>query len=144
MTVEVDGAVVGQAGEGAVAGEGPCGTLFNGDDRVVLHRSAALGVVHDVDGAGEAGVVLQGEVQRRDAVHRDGAVQGLGVGGQLDLCAVLARSAPAVGGRVARNGHQVGGAVLVGQGHAGQSDDRVGIGDVEQVAVFAGQGAAGH
>lgn len=65
----------------------------------------------EVDGAGETGAVLQGEVQCRDAVHRDGAVQGLGVGGQLDLCAVLARSAPAVRGRVARNGHQVGGAV---------------------------------
>lgn len=65
----------------------------------------------EVDGAGETEAVLQGEVQCRDAVHRDGAVQGLGVGGQLDLCAVLARSAPAVRGRVARNGHQVGGAV---------------------------------
>ena len=78
----------------------------------------------EVDGAGEAGAVLQGEVQCRDTVHRDGAVQGLGVGGQLDLCAVLARSAPAVGGGVARNGHQVGGAVSLKKARRWEKRDK--------------------
>ncbi len=49
-----------------------------------------------------------------------------------------------MGGRIAGDGHQVGRGVLVGKGHTGQADDRVGVGDVEQVAALAGEGTAAH
>ena len=38
----------------------------------------------EVDGAGETGAVLQGDVQCRDALTRDRADKRLGVGGPLE------------------------------------------------------------
>ena len=43
MTVEVDGPVVGQTGDGAIAGQIPDRTALNRDDRIVRYGGVALG-----------------------------------------------------------------------------------------------------
>ena len=42
------------------------------------------GIFRDVDGAGEGAAVFQGEVQRRNGIDEDVAVEGLGVGSCRD------------------------------------------------------------
>lgn len=144
VAVEVDGATVGQAGDGAVTGQRPGAAAFNGDHGVITERRAALGVVHDVDGAGEAAAVLQCHVQGGDGVHHDVAGQGLAVGGELHLCAVAAGGAPAVAGGVTHHTQQRAVGVLIFDGDAVEGQHAVGIGDVDHVAVLGGQRAAGH
>ena len=63
VAVEVDGVVVHKAGDGADSGESPDTAAADGDDRVIADGIAALGVAHDVDGAGEAAAVCQGHVR---------------------------------------------------------------------------------
>mgnify|MGYP004575068345 CR=1 FL=1 len=82
VAVEVDGAVAHKAGDGAAPGEGPDTAAADGDDRVIADGIAALGVAHDVDGAGEAAAVCQGHVWGGDGVRDDAALQGLGVRGR--------------------------------------------------------------
>ena len=59
IAVEVDGVVVGEARERAVAGQVPRAAVLNRDDRVVADGGAALGIVDDVDGAGEGAAVFR-------------------------------------------------------------------------------------
>ena len=59
IAVEVDGAVVGEARERAVAGQVPGAAALDRDNRVVADGGAALGIVDDVDGTGEGAVVFR-------------------------------------------------------------------------------------
>ena len=59
IAVEVDGAVVGEARKRAVADQVPGAAALDRDNRVVADGDAALGIVDDVDGAGEGAVVFR-------------------------------------------------------------------------------------
>ena len=84
MAVKNDRAIVGEACDGAVAGERPDAAGFDGDDGVFRDGGTAPGIFCDVDGAGEGAAVFQGEVQRRNGIDEDVAVEGLGVGSCRD------------------------------------------------------------
>ena len=62
IAVEVDGAVVGDARKRAVAGQVPDAAALDRDKRVVADGGAALGIVDDVDGAGEGAAVFNQEI----------------------------------------------------------------------------------
>ena len=70
IQTRVFSAIVGETGEGAVAGERPGAAAFDGNGRVVADGGASLGVVQDVDGAGEAAAVFQGHGQIGDGILR--------------------------------------------------------------------------
>ena len=60
------------------------------------HCHIAFAVFGNIDRAGEAAAVFERQVQRRDRVDEDVAVQGLTIGGEIDLRAVAAGCAPAM------------------------------------------------
>ena len=88
VAVEINGAVVGKARYGAVAGELPCAALADGYDSVVLNGSASCEVRRNTDPAGKAAAVCERHIKCGDAVDYDIAVYILSVRCELDLCAV--------------------------------------------------------
>ena len=95
IAVEVDGAVVGEARKRAVAGQVPRAAALDRDNRVVADGDAALGIVDDVDGAGEGAAVFHRHRERRDGIDDDVARKRLAVRGEFDLRTVAAGRAPA-------------------------------------------------
>ena len=144
VAAKIDLAVICEARDRAVAGERPGAAGPDGHDRVVRDHRAPFGVIDDVDRAGEAAAVLERQVQRRDRVDEDIAFQRLRVGGELDLRAVAAGRAPAVRRGIADHAQQIPVGILIFERHARERQDAVRVRDVEQIAVFPRQRAAGH
>ena len=144
VAVKIYGAVVGEIGESTVSGERPGAAAVNGDDRVVADGFAALGIVRNIDGAGEAAPVFQGHGQSGNGIHHDVARKRLGVGGELYLRPVAAGAAPATAGAVACHPQEICVCVFILDRNAGEGQDTVGIGDVEHIAVLCRKLTAGH
>lgn len=96
VAVKIDRTIVRQTCDCTIAGQRPGAAGLDGHDRVVRDRCAALGIIGNIDRAGEAATVLKRQVQRRDRVDEDVAVQGLTIGGEIDLRAVAADELPEV------------------------------------------------
>ena len=144
IAVEVDGAVVGEARKRAVAGQVPRAAVLDRDNRVVADGGAALGIVDDVDGAGEGAAVFHRHRERRDGIDDDVACKRLTVCGEFDLCAVAAGGSPAAAGGVADHAQQRAVRIIVDDIHAGKRQQAVGVRDVEHVTAAANEAAAGH
>ena len=56
ITVEIDCAVICEAGDGAVAGKCPDAVTANGDHSIVCNSSAAFFIINNINGAGERAV----------------------------------------------------------------------------------------
>ena len=75
VAVKIDRAIVRQTCDCTIAGQRPGAAGLDGHDRVARDRCAALGIIGNIDRAGEAATVLKRQVQRRDRVDEDVAVQ---------------------------------------------------------------------
>ena len=82
--------------------------------------------------------------RRSRSVDEDIAFQRLRVGGELDLHAVAAGRAPAVRREIADHAQQIPVGILIFERHSRERQDAVRVRDLEQIAVFADQRAAGH
>ena len=101
-------------------------------------------IFNDIDGTGESTVLRQRQSQRGDGIHDDVTFQCLIGYGYFCAGTVRTGSTPAVACAVAGDGHQSSVLIQIGEKDIVQSEDTMGVGDIEHIAIIGDQLSAGH
>lgn len=131
----MDRAQIEEAGDLRVCGQVPCRAFRNEDISIGLVRSALLGIRSNGDRTGPDGLVFDTEIDIRDGIEENIAIQDLMRQDDFRVTAVRARIAPAVAAVIACDGEDRRSFILRERAVL-QRDAAVGAGHIEHAALM--------
>lgn len=131
----MDRAQIEEAGDLRVCGQVPCRAFRNEDISICLVRSALLGIRSDGDRTGPDGLVFDIEIDIRDGIEENIAIQDLLRQDDFRVTAVRTRIAPAVATVIACDGEDRRRFILRERAVL-QRDAAVGAGHIEHAALM--------
>lgn len=131
----MDRAQIEEAGDLRVCGQIPCRAFRNEDISIGLVRSTLLSIRRDGDRTGPGGLVFDTEIDIRDGIKENIAIQDLMRQDDFRVTAVRARIAPAVAAVIACDGEDRR-CFILRERAVLQRDAAVGAGHIEHAALM--------